>query len=147
MFIIKLNIMKKHLLLLAVSFSLATAGFAQATPPAVVKTAFEKAFPGATKTKWEKEDGNYEAGFTDNGNKMAAVYNPQGALQETEVSIKVSELPAAIADYMKQHYKGITVKEAAKITKAGGAINYEAEINKKDVIFDAKGNFIREEKD
>ena len=146
--------MKKHLLLLAVSFGLATAGFSQkeekeksATPPAVVKTAFEKAFPGATKTKWEKEDGNYEAGFTDKGNKMAAVYNPQGALQETEVMISISALPAGVTDYLKQHYKGETIHEAAKITKADGTINYEAEVSKKDVIFDTKGNFIKEEKD
>lgn len=140
--------MKKHLLLLAAGCSLMSAGFAQhATPPAAVKTAFEKAYPGATKTKWEKEDGNYEAGFTDKGQKMAAVYNPQGVLQETEVSIKVSELPAAVTGYMKQHYKGVTVQEAARITKADGTVNYEAEINKKDVIFDAKGKYIKEEKD
>jgi len=146
--------MKKHLLLLTVSFGLITAGFAQeekaeksVTPPAVVKAAFDKTFPGVTKTTWEKEDGNYEAGFTAKGNKMSAVYSPKGVLQETEVSIPVSELPPAVTDYMKQHHKGITVKEAAKITKAGGMVNYEAEVNKKDVIFDAKGNFIREEKD
>lgn len=119
----------------------------KATPPAAVKAAFEKAFPGAAKTKWEKEDGNYEAGFTDKGQKMAAVYSPSGALRETEVSIKVAELPAAVLDYMKQHYKDATIQEAAKITKADGAVNYEAEVKKKDVIFDAKGKYIREEKD
>ena len=147
--------MKKHPLLLAVAFGLASTVLAQkeekeeknVTPPAAVKAAFNKAYPAATKTTWEKEDGNYEAGFTDKGQKMAAVYSPAGALQETEVSIPVASLPAAVTDYMKQHYKGITVKEASKITKADGTTNYEAEIHKKDVVFDAKGNFIKEEKD
>ena len=32
-------------------------------PPTAVITAFNKQFPGATKIKWEKEDGKYEAGF------------------------------------------------------------------------------------
>jgi hypothetical protein len=144
--------MKKHLLLLTLAFGLVTAVAAQkeeknVTPPASVKAAFEKAFPGATKTTWEKEEGNFEAGFTDKGKKMAAVYSPKGALQETEVSINVTELPPPVTDYMKQHYKGIKIQEAAKITKADGTINYEAEVNKKDVVFDAKGHFIKEVKD
>jgi len=50
-------------------------------------------------------------------------------------------------EYVKAHYKGATAKEAAKITKADGTVNYEAEVSKKDVIFDAKGKFIKEEKD
>ena len=147
--------MKKHLLLLAVAFGLATVGFSQekeekeksATPPAAVKAAFEKGFPGATKPKWEKEDGDYEVGFADKGNKMTAVYDAKGVLKETEVMIKESELPAAAAEYLKLHYKGATIHEAARITKPDGTINYEAEVNKKDVIFDAKGKFIKEEKD
>ncbi len=144
--------MKKHLLLLTLAGGLALVAAAQekeksTTPPAPAKAAFAKAFPGVTKVKWENEDGTFEASFTDKGQKMSAVYDGQGVLKETEVSIKVSELPAAVTDYMKQHYKGLPVKEAAKITKADGTINYEAEVNKKDVVFDAKGVFIKEEKD
>ena len=144
--------MKKHLLLLMLASGLALAVSAQEkeksiAPPVAAKAAFAKAFPGVTKVKWENEDGNYEASFTDKGQKMSAVYDGKGTLKETEVSIKISELPAAVTDYMKQHYKGLTVKEAAKITKADGTVNYEAEVNKKDVVFDAKGAFIKEEKD
>ena len=144
--------MKKHLLLLTIAFGAAGAVLAQKeekgiTPPAVVKTAFEKGFPGATKPKWEKEDGDYEVGFADKGNKMTAVYDAKGVLKETEVMIKESELPAGVTDYLKAHYKGAAIHEAARITKPDGTINYEAEVNKKDVIFDSKGKFIKEEKD
>jgi hypothetical protein len=38
------------------------------------------------------------------------------------------------------------VKEAAKITQADGAIMYEAEVNGKDLIFDASGKFVKQEK-
>jgi hypothetical protein len=48
---------------------------------------------------------------------------------------------------MKQHYPGIAIGEAARITKANGETNYEAEIKGKDVVFDAKGKFLKEEKD
>ncbi len=78
---------------------------------------------------------------------MAAVYDAKGALQESEITIPVSELPATAAAYMHQHYKGMLIKAAAKITKAGGTINYEAELKGKDVLFDANGKFIKEAKD
>ncbi|MFT3827958.1 MAG: PepSY-like domain-containing protein [Chitinophagaceae bacterium] len=115
--------------------------------PAVAKAAFSKAFPGASKVKWEKENSDYEVNFTKDGKEMSAVYDSKGVLKETEVEITAAELPAAATEYIKQHYKGATVKEAAKITTASGTVTYEAEVNKKDVIFDANGKFIKEEKD
>lgn len=115
--------------------------------PAAAKEAFVKAYPAASKVKWEKEDGNYEVNFVKDGKKMSAVYDSKGVLKETETAISVSELPAAATEYIKQHYKGAAVKEAAKITNAAGVVTYEAEVNKKDVIFDANGKFIKEAKD
>ena len=114
--------------------------------PAAAKAAFAKAYPGM-KGEWEKEDGNYEVSFETGGKKMSAIYNSKGTLKESEVEMTVAELPAAISTYMSQHYKGIKVKGAAKITKADGSINYEAAIKGKDVLFDATGKFIKEAKD
>jgi len=138
--------MKK--IIVALTLCVSVAVFAQKSDaPAVAKAAFAKAYPAATKVKWEKEDGNYEVTFVDKGNQLSAVYNAKGVLQESEHEIKVSELPAAVTAYMKDHYKGITVKGAAKITKADGSINFEAAIKGKDVLFDANGKFIKEAKD
>ena len=114
--------------------------------PAAVKTAFAKQYPGAT-AKCEMEKGNYEAGFKQNGQTMSALFTPTGTMTESEVAIKVSELPAGVSAYLKEHYKGKPIKEAAKITKVDATVNYEAEVNGKDVIFDANGKFLREEKD
>ena len=66
---------------------------------------------------------------------------------ESEMEIKVADLPATVQAYMKEHYKGKTVKEGAKITKADGTVNYEAALGGKDVIFDANGKFLKEMKD
>lgn len=114
--------------------------------PVAVKAAFEKQYPGAT-AKWEKEAGNYEVNFKQNGSTMSALFDANGTMKESEMDIKVADLPATVQAYIKEHYKGKTVKEAAIITKADGAVNYEAEINGKDVIFDSNGKFIKETKD
>ena len=68
---------------------------------------------------------------------MSAEFDDKGTLLESEVTIKSSELPASILQYIKEHYKGASIKEAAKITKSNGDINYEAEVNKMEGVFDA----------
>lgn len=114
--------------------------------PTNVKASFAKQYPGAV-AKWEKEAGKYEVNFKQNGNTMSALYESNGSLAETEMDIRVADLPATVQAYVKEHYKGKSVKEAAKITKADGTINYEAEVNGKDVIFDGAGKFLKEVKD
>lgn len=114
--------------------------------PGAVKAAFTKQYPGID-AKWEKEAGKYEVNFKQNGNTMSALYETNGTLTETEMDISVSDLPATVLAYVKEHYKGKTIKESAKITKADGSVNYEAEVAGKDVIFDANGKFLREAKD
>ena len=110
------------------------------------KAAFAKDFPNVTNVKWDKEDGNYEVDFVQADKKMSALYNAKGILKETEIAVTAAEIPAAIMPYFKEHYKNVTIKETAKITKPG-EINYEIGIKGKDILFDAKGKFIKEAKD
>lgn len=117
------------------------------SPTAEAKAGFQKQFPGATKVKWEKEKGDYEVNFMEKGVEMSAVIDPKGMLKETESTVKTTELPATVTGYIQQHYKGQKIKEAAKITKADGTVNYEAEVNKSDLLFDAAGKFIKVAKD
>ena len=114
--------------------------------PAVVKTACAMKYPGIT-VKWEKEGGKYEASFKRNSNSMSAIFEPNGTFTESEIDIKWSELPGTVLAYVQQHYTGQIIKGAAKITKADGTVNYEAEVNKKDLVFDANGKFLKEMKD
>ncbi len=115
--------------------------------PAAVKESFTKQFPEIKNVKWELENGQYEASFKRDNHDESAMFNKSGTFTESEVDIKVSELPSAVTPYIKEHYKGIPVKEASKITKANGEVNYEAAIKGKDVIFDSNGKFIKEIKD
>ena len=114
--------------------------------PSPVKESFSKQFPGAT-AKWEKEEAKYEAVFKHQGHEMSALFDANGTMEESEMEIQVSELPAAVTNYVKTNHSGATIKEAAKLTKANGEVQYEAEVKGKDLIFDANGNFVKEVKE
>lgn len=114
--------------------------------PSAVISAFQKKYP-STQAKWEKEKGNYEVNFKKEGKTMSAVIDKAGTILETETDIAVNELPQTAQSYLKTHYKNAKIKEAAKIVKASGEVNYEGEVNGRDVIFDTNGKFIKEAKD
>lgn len=152
--------MKKTFSIIAILFALSTASFAQKekgekgekeskekiTVPATVKSALSKKYPEATKVTWEKENGNYEANWGGkSGEDNSVQFTPAGNFIEIVKAIPVSELPAPVLAYVKEHYKGAKITEAGRVTDAKGKISYEAEVNRKDIIFDEKGNFVKAE--
>jgi len=110
--------------------------------PAAVKISFAKKYPDVDRVKWEKEGDHFEAGFKDNDHSMSALFTADGSLTESELTIPITSLPPAVMTYIKAHYKGAAIREAAKITKASGEINYEAEAKGMDLIFDVNGKKI-----
>lgn len=108
--------------------------------PLQVKSAFEKSHSTITKIKWEIEGQNYEAGFSLNGIETTEVYILAGKLVETETAIKFSELPVLV----QAKLKGVKITETAKIVKADGTVVYEAEVKGKDLLFDVKGNTVKQ---
>ena len=142
--------MKKNLLSTFVVFLFTITVYSQKLDdrqvPAATIMAFQKGYPGI-KGKWEKENGNYEVNFIKGGQIISAVIDTTGSILETETEIAVNHLPASVALYIKEHYKGAKIKKAARIVKADGQIEYEAEVKKMDVLFDPNGKFLREEKD
>ncbi|MDB5009583.1 MAG: hypothetical protein JWR67_527 [Mucilaginibacter sp.] len=112
--------------------------------PAAVKTALSTKYPDATKVTWENEKGNFEANWGGkSGEDMSVEFSPAGTFIEQVVAISPSELPAGVAAYVKQHYKGVKITEAGKVTDAKGTTMYEAEVHGKDLLFDEKGNFLK----
>lgn len=114
--------------------------------PQQVKSAFEKTYPSAKEVKWDKEGSNFEAEFEFDKSEMSVLFDANGNVLETETEIEVGQLPQAVVDYVATHYKGKKIKEAAKITDAKGVVTYEAEVKGMDLLFDSKGNFIKEAK-
>lgn len=131
-------------LTLSVSFSVDAQKLAASEVPAAAKTAFEKQYP-STPVKWEKEDGKFEAGFIFKKHSMSVLYSADGTITETEIDIDIeaAEIPGEMLKYLKNNYAGMQINETARITKADGSINYEAEVDGKDLIFDVRGKFIK----
>lgn len=115
--------------------------------PANVKTAFHKQYPNVTKIKWSKEDGKYEAEFEISEEETSVLIDATGSILETEVEIKIDQLPNEVSEYVKLNYKGQSIKEVAKIADDKGLVTFEVEIKGKDLIFDSSGKFIKEIKD
>ena len=140
--------MKRILLVIAIAFmaTYANAQNAVKQVPQMLSDAFTKLYPSVKDVKWENEDGYFEAHFKMNKLEMSATFDPVGTFLESEVEIKVSQLPQSAFDYMVKTYPGQKPLEASKITSAKGIITYEAAIKTAEVTFDDKGSFIKEEK-
>lgn len=112
-----------------------------------VQNGFQKQFPAVKDVQWEKENGNYEAEFKANGKKTSVVVSPSGSVLETETEMSITLLSAPVKTYIAKNYPNQKIKEAAKITDGKGIATYEVELVGKDLIFDSKGNFLKEKKD
>jgi len=143
--------MKKMLLSMSLITAIFTTGvlaqdLKEKDVPKTVKDAFSKKYPDVKKASWEKEKGNYEANWGGkSGEDNSVIFSPDGNFLEIVVAIPVSQLPASVAPYVAKHYNGATIKEAGKLTDASGKHMFEAEIKGKDLIFDEKGVFIKED--
>ena len=139
--------MKKTITAMAICLLLSAVCFAQKLSedkvPAPVKAKFASLYAGVKGEKWELEDGNYEVEFMKGKTAMTIVIDPQGNLKETETKIEISELPKNALDYIAKKFPGAKIAEAAKMVDPAGKVRYEAEVNKKDILFDDKGNFIQ----
>lgn len=117
------------------------------TAPAAIQKAFAIRYPTATAIKWEKEGADWEAEFKEGKTEASAVFMATGQFKQVEREVALTALPATVAPYIKAHYPGQKIKETARIEDAAGVVTWEAEVGKKDVIFDATGKFLREEGD
>ncbi|MFA7043117.1 MAG: PepSY-like domain-containing protein [Bacteroidales bacterium] len=117
--------------------------------PTVVIKAFQKDYPKVTKVNWVTEGNDFEAEFKLNGKETSANYDKTGKRVETELEIKKEQLPANALCYIKKYFSTYKVLEAFKVTDAKNAVSYEVEISKigksLDLIFDAKGNFLKKD--
>jgi hypothetical protein len=114
--------------------------------PEAVKSACKAKYPDAKHVTWEKEKGNYEANWGGkSGEDNSVQFSPTGEFIEIVKAMPVSQLPAKVTDYVKSKYKGFKITEAGRVTDAKGNESYEVEVNRKDLIFDKDGNFLKKE--
>ncbi len=136
--------MKKAFFLFALIFGASFLACAQKNPPQAVLTAFNQKFSNAKEVEWSKEkNGDWEAEFEQEDVDMSANFSAAGQGLETETEIAIADLPAPVQAALT----GKKVKEAAKIQRADGTTVYEAEVNRKDLLFDLTGKLLSEAKD
>ncbi len=70
---------------------------------------------------------------------------------ENEREISVNELPKAVTESIQAQFAGATLLEADEITQKDGSHTYDVEIKhsgkKMEVMYDAAGKYLGEEKD
>ena len=110
--------------------------------PANVLSTLDKLYPKTTNVKWVKENSEYESSFIYNSKKTSVTIDEKGSLIETEEEISITMIPKTALNYFHKTYPKDKIKETAKITDNKGNLIYEIGLEKSDLLFDDKGNFI-----
>ena len=144
--------MKKILFVLIAVQALTLSLFAQSklnesSIPEVVKSKFKSLYPGSKVEWWAKEEGNFVAEFDYPKKENVIFIAPDGKVIKTEARIHPSEIPADAQAYSAKHYPGKKVTDAVTTKDHQGNQIYEAEVDELDLIFDAKGQFIKSVKE
>lgn len=120
--------------------------------PQAVMHAFTDQFEGASKVKWQLEDGkDWEAEFLQNGQEMSATYSSEGQWQETETEVEVDELPQTVRSTLHAQYEEFKIRESAIVRRPELQKAYEVELkNGKEVfevLLDEKGTVLSTSKE
>lgn len=107
--------------------------------PSLVTAKFSTMYREIGVINWEKENGNYEANFSNNGLETSVIIDAKGNLVETETAFGFNSLPKPAQDYTSKYYPDVKATGIFKIVDAAGVISYEIEIGGKEILFDQKG--------
>jgi hypothetical protein len=140
----------KNFLLLVVVFSLLSfSACSQKNPPENVKKEFQQKFTGAKSIKWSTEKENeWEAEFKLNGNEMSACFDNSGKWLETETEVSVKDLPAAVANTLKNEFTGFKTDEISTIENPemkGYEFSLKNKESKLTVVIGADGKVLEKE--
>lgn len=118
--------------------------------PMNIKNSFQKNYAAATDTEWEMDGANYRIEFDLGEVENEIWYSKDGAILKTKLEITATDLPAAVANTIKNNYPKYKIDEV-EVTNENGAKIYEVELEKmfnKDIelVLDDKGTIIKESK-
>ena len=118
--------MLASLLILAATLAAQVPASSSSPLPPAVKTAFEKAYPGATVSSTTPErDGNqtrYRVDAIHQGKRRSILYDATGAVVETAEQVEEKDLPAPVAAAMHSHPRAIYAS-GMKVTR-GSSVEY-----------------------
>jgi len=119
--------------------------------PDIVKQTFDQQYPDAKELKWSGGLDNHTVRFTLGERKLKASYTPKGLWVNTEEQVKLETLPEVVQQgFNDSKYKEWTVKDVLIVTKPRAeakeyyVIVQKSSLNKKKLVFDAKGRLYEE---
>ncbi|CAN5616080.1 hypothetical protein BH11MYX1_BH11MYX1_47120 [soil metagenome] len=122
--------------------------------PTVVKTALDKAFPGAKigscKAEREKGHDQFEAKLTKaDGHRVEADVDVDGKILQVEQNVALDQVPAAVMKAFGAKYPKAKASGAEKQTPSTGPATYEvafrSDKGRQEATFTADGTFVEEE--
>jgi hypothetical protein len=142
--------MMKKLQMILVAMMVTFFSYAQQLEvPAAVTEAVQAKYPEAKQIKWSMDSSgtNYIADFKLKADKYnySVLLQPGGNIIKTEYDIDVTELPAAIIDYLNANYPKVQINKAKRtdiIIDSKGTVLYTVELQNKvqPLVFDVNGN-------
>lgn len=119
--------------------------------PDLVKQVFDRQYPDAKEVDWNGGIDNHIVVFKLNEKKFKASYTGSGSWNFTESKVLFDSLPKSVQQNFKDSkYKEWTVKDCIEIIKPRAEANeykiivQKSALNKKVLIFDAKGRLYEE---
>lgn len=113
--------------------------------PANLSDKIKSLYPDASDVRWEMEDSLYEASFVYRKVETSLLLSKEGKLLSTESIVASSTLPRKIKDYFAKHHVTAAITEAARIVDFSGIVTYEVEAGNIEYLFDAQGQWLRQE--
>jgi hypothetical protein len=99
--------------------------------PAPVKASLKSKYPTAAKVNWQMANaGEYKASFMMKKMPRSAFFAPDGTWRQTEIMVKINELPQNIRRNVSKQFVGYKLRNAYKIEKREGASVYKVLILK-----------------
>ena len=137
--------MKKLILVLAI-IGLAAGSYAQNLTPADVPQPAVKAFtkknPKVEQVEWSKSGDFYKATYADENSGKSVYYDEAGKVKQSEMQVKISQLPTPILKYVNDNHPADVVKHSTKMTNAKGKSTYILKVKDLELVFDANGKYM-----
>jgi len=139
----------KKIILLSIMFNLFFTVQAQklaaSEVPQAVIAAFRKSNPTVSNPEWKMDKSNYQARYVFDKRQRLVTYSKTGTPVVHDSKVAIAALPPGVKVYLDKNFPGHSdeLDKVIKITKPDGVVNYDIEIDGKDLIFDDKGKYLK----
>lgn len=126
--------MKTTVILMGMLGTMCLSAFSQTvTPPMNIEKSFSAKAPSAEEVEWEYDEGDnqWEVDYKKDGTECSMAFSRSGDWLETEMEMKLKELPEAVRGTIKRDFSDFDTKEVEYVETPEGSF-YELEAETKE---------------